>query len=152
MPKKRKGRKEEIGDSQEMQKVRVEDADEEVGDDEESEDDDSIFDSGVTDTSEFAADEPDEFDEEFDDEDLSNESISLDSAALVDDPVRMYLKEIGLVPLLDTNRETWLSTQVAAEQLLDNFMHTLSKVENGASGDGLPNPAQVVELAYQHIY
>ena len=127
MPKRRKGRKEDVDSSQEMQKVRVEDADGEFETDEDSlDDDDSMFDSGVTDTSEFPADEPDEFDEEFDDEDLSNESISLDSAALVDDPVRMYLKEIGLVPLLDTNRETWLSTQVAAEQLLDNFIHTLS--------------------------
>ncbi len=153
MPKKRQGRKDDRDASQEMQKVRVEDADGEFeGDDEPLDDDDSIFDSGVTDTSEFAADEPEEFDEEFDDEDLSRESIAMDSAALVDDPVRMYLKEIGLVPLLDTNRETWLSTQVAAEQLLDNFMHTLSKVENGAAAEGLPSPAQVVELAYQHIY
>jgi RNA polymerase primary sigma factor len=152
MPKKRQGRKEALDTSQEMQKVRVEDADGDFESDDDSlDDDDGIFDSGVTDTSEFPADEPDEFDEDIDDEDLSNESISLDSAALVDDPVRMYLKEIGLVPLLDTNRETWLSTQVAAEQLLDNFMHTLSKVENGAS-EGLPSPTQIVELAYQHIY
>ena len=151
MPKRRKGRKEDVDASQEMQKVRVEDAEGEFeGDDEPLDDDENLFDSGVTDTSEFAAEEPDDFDEEFDDE-LSSESIALDSAALVDDPVRMYLKEIGLVPLLDTNRETWLSTQVAAEQLLDNFMHTLSKVENGAS-EGLPSPTQVVELAYQHIY
>jgi len=153
MPKKRQGRKDDRDASQEMQKVRGEDGDGEFEvEDEALDDDDSIFDSGITDTSEFPADEPDEFDEEFDDEDLSNESIALDSAALVDDPVRMYLKEIGLVPLLDTNRETWLSTQVAAEQLYDNFIHTLSKVENGATADGLPNPAQIVELAYQHIY
>ncbi len=153
MPKKRQGRKDDRDESQEMQKVRGEDADGEFEvEDEALDDDDSIFDSGITDTSEFPADEPEDFDEEFDDEDLSSESIALDSAALVDDPVRMYLKEIGLVPLLDTNRETWLSTQVAAEQLLDNFMHTLSKVENGATGDGLPSPAQIVELAYQHIY
>lgn len=153
MPKKRQGRKDDRDASQEMQKVRGEDAEGEFEiEDESLDDDDSIFDSGITDTGEFPADEPDEFDEEFDDEDLSNESIALDSAALVDDPVRMYLKEIGLVPLLDTNRETWLSTQVAAEQLYDNFIHTLSKVENGATSDGLPNPAQIVELAYQHIY
>jgi RNA polymerase primary sigma factor len=126
MPKKRQGRKDDRDTSQEMQKVRVEDADGEFErDDEALDDDDNLFDSGVTDTSEFPAEEPEEFDEEFDDEDLSSESIAMDSAALVDDPVRMYLKEIGLVPLLDTNRETWLSTQVAAEQLLDNFMHTL---------------------------
>lgn len=109
-----------------------------------------MFDSGITDTGEFPADDPDDFDEDFEDEDLSSESLSIDTAALVDDPVRMYLKEIGLVPLLDTNRETWLSTQVAAEQLLA-VMHTLSKVENGASEGGLPSPVQVVELSYQHI-
>ncbi len=151
MPKRRKGRKDDVDASQEMQKVRGEDAENEFeSDDDAGDDDDSVFDSGVTDTSEFPAEEPDEFDEDFDDEDLSLESISMDTAALVDDPVRMYLKEIGLVPLLDTNRETWLSTQVAAEQLLDNLVHTLSKVENGAS-DGLPSPAEIVELAYQHI-
>ena len=152
MPKRRKGRKEEVDASQEMQKVRVEDSEAEFEvDDEPLDDDDNLFDSGITDTGEFPADDPDEFDEDFEDEDLSSESLSIDTAALVDDPVRMYLKEIGLVPLLDTNRETWLSTQVAAEQLLDNFMHTLSKVENGASEGGLPSPVQVVELSYQHI-
>ena len=31
----------------------------------------------------------------------------------------MYLKEIGQVPLLDTNRETWLSIQIAAERMLE---------------------------------
>ncbi len=152
MPKKRPSRKDNRDDSQEMEKVRVEDGEGEFEvDDEPMDDEDSLFDGGITDTSEFPADEPDEFDEEFDDEDLSSESLALDSAALVDDPVRMYLKEIGLVPLLDTNRETWLSTQVAAEQLYDNFLHTLSKVENGAS-DGLPSPREIVELAYQHIH
>jgi RNA polymerase primary sigma factor len=152
MPKKRPSRKDNRDDSQEMEKVRVEDGEGEFeGDDEPMDDEDSLFEGGVTDTSEFAIDEPDDFDEEFDDEDLSSESLALDSAALVDDPVRMYLKEIGLVPLLDTNRETWLSTQVAAEQLYDNFIHTLSKVENGAS-DGLPSPREIVELAYQHIH
>ena len=79
--------------------------------------------SGVKDdSSDFLGDEAsDDFDdEEFDEEELISESISLDAAALADDPVRMYLKEIGQVPLLNTNRETWLSTQVAAEQLLQN--------------------------------
>ncbi|MBL8118273.1 MAG: sigma-70 family RNA polymerase sigma factor, partial [Anaerolineae bacterium] len=152
MPKKRKARNEELDSSQEMPKVKVEDADGEFDmDDEVIDDDDNLFDSGITDTGEFPLDEPDDFDEDLDDEELANESLSLDAAALADDPVRMYLKEIGQVTLLDTNRETWLSTQVAAEQLLDNFMHTLSKVENGAS-EGLPKLEQVVELAYQHIY
>src|SRR5690606_37843249 len=51
--------------------------------------------------------EPDEDElEEIEDEDGDDDDlVSLDSAALSDDPVRMYLKEIGQVPLLDSNRE-----------------------------------------------
>jgi len=33
----------------------------------------------------------------------------IDSLPPSDDPVKMYLKEIGQVPLLDSNREMWLS-------------------------------------------
>ncbi len=39
--------------------------------------------------------------------------------ALTDDPVRMYLKEIGQVQLLDTNREMWLAAEMAAAHMLD---------------------------------
>ncbi len=39
--------------------------------------------------------------------------------ALTDDPVRMYLKEIGQVQLLDNNREMWLSAEMAAARLLE---------------------------------
>ena len=46
MPKKRKGRKEDLDASQEMQKVRVEDADGDFESDDDSlDDDDSVFDS-----------------------------------------------------------------------------------------------------------
>lgn len=38
--------------------------------------------------------------------------------ASADDTVRTYLKEIGQVPLLDPNSETWLSSQMAALSLL----------------------------------
>ena len=38
----------------------------------------------------------------------------IDNLPPTDDPVKMYLKEIGQVPLLDSNREMWLSTQIAA--------------------------------------
>lgn len=34
----------------------------------------------------------------------------LEPSVLADDPVRMYLKEIGQVQLLDPDRETWLSS------------------------------------------
>ncbi len=51
-----------------------------------------------------------------DDEDLDETQLGGTLAA--DDPVRMYLKEIGQVPLLDPNTEMWLSSQMAALSLL----------------------------------
>lgn len=95
---------------------------------------------------------PDETDfhpgaEEEIDDDLSD--LQLDGAVSTDDPVRMYLKEIGQVPLLDGNREVWLSTQLAANHMLQEFIDKLStpdiKTKNGV---GLPEPHEVVELAY----
>ncbi len=136
-----------------MPKVQLDDADSEFDLEDDSFDDDSaIFEpSGMKDDSaEFMADDISD-DDDFDDldEDVTGENLSIDAAALADDPVRMYLKEIGQVPLLNTNRETWLSTQVAAEQLLQKLMDNLSRVEDGH--EGLPDPAAVIELAYQHV-
>jgi RNA polymerase primary sigma factor len=48
------------------------------------------------------------------DEDDDRESLEEWSAELADDPVRMYLKEIGQVRLLDTDQEVWLATQMTA--------------------------------------
>ncbi len=155
MPKKRKQtRKELVDSSQEMPKVRLDDGDSDFeADDEPLDDDSGVFESSgmKDDSSDFLGDDlSDDFDDdEFDDDELVGESLSLDAAALADDPVRMYLKEIGQVPLLNTNRETWLSTQVASEQLLQKLMDTLSLVEDGR--EGLPDPSSVVELSYQHI-
>jgi RNA polymerase primary sigma factor len=62
-------------------------------------------------------DEPDVEDLDDDEaEEIEAESRRMDAVALADDPVRMYLKEIGQVPLLNTNREIWLSVQIAAEK------------------------------------
>jgi RNA polymerase primary sigma factor len=99
-------------------------------------------------------DEPDEDDlEELEDDLVDEEEISrLDVASLADDPVRMYLKEIGQVPLLDTNREMWLSTQIAAERLLQELTDRLSRLEDSdGKPHGLPTPAEIVVLAYSHI-
>jgi RNA polymerase primary sigma factor len=63
----------------------------------------------------------------------------------------MYLKEIGQVPLLDTNREMWLSTQMAAEQLVQMFTDQLSQQRHAEGKSGLPEPVDIVQLAYQHI-
>jgi RNA polymerase primary sigma factor len=92
--------------------------------------------------------------EEFEDIDadtLSEEIARYESNALADDPVRMYLKEIGQVPLLDSNREMWLSTQIAAEHLHQTLIDSLSaeKVKNGI--DALPSPVEVVDAAYAYV-
>ncbi len=154
MPKKRKPTKPEL-ESQEMPKVQVEEADNDFDlDDDGMDDEDSLFDSGglKDDSSTDLLDGPDEDElEDFDDDDLLNESLSIDAAALADDPVRMYLKEIGQVTLLDTNRETWLSTQIAAEHLLETFRDRLSSIKSEAELENPLDMAQVAELAYQHI-
>src|SRR5258708_11204337 len=67
--------------------------------------------------------EPDEDDLEEVEEEGIDES-RMDGAGLADDPVRMYLKEIGQVQLLDSNRETWLSSQMAAVTLLNAVAKT----------------------------
>ncbi len=54
--------------------------------------------------------------ESLDDEDF--EETRQSGALAADDPVRMYLRDIGQVRLLDPNSETWLSSQMAALSLL----------------------------------
>ncbi len=55
------------------------------------------------------------------------ESPRLDMAALGEDPMRIYLKEIGQVQLLDRDRETWLSSQIAACNLLATAIQQLTE-------------------------
>ncbi|MEO8396742.1 MAG: RNA polymerase sigma factor RpoD, partial [Chloroflexota bacterium] len=85
--------------------------------------------------------------EDLDDDLIAGESARLDTFALADDPVRMYLKEIGQVPLLDTNRETWLSIQIAAERMVENVTDKLSQKE----GSGVPTQPQIIEAVYGEV-
>src|SRR5579859_3117869 len=86
-----------------------------------------------------AFNEPDLEDEE-EEEDIPDEFV------LSDDPVRMYLKEIGQVPLLDHNHETWLASQIAAFTLLNDLR------KQGEEALGYPpTNLDVLRLLYQHL-
>jgi len=84
-----------------------------------------------------------DIDPETADEELAE---TLNAAALSDDPVRMYLKEIGQVPLLGHNRETWLSSQMAALTLL-NELRTKTSEQNATPATN----AQILVALYQHL-
>lgn len=97
-------------------------------------------------------DDPDLADLE-DEEDVDDDPPSIDSIPLADDPVRMYLKEIGQVPLLNSNREMWLSAQIATERMLEAVQDELSGLEgrDGKNGVGLPAAIDVAQAVYHHI-
>ncbi len=67
-----------------------------------------------------------------------------DGVPLADDPVRMYLKEIGQVQLLDPNRETWLSSQMAAVSLLN------LATEHARNGHA-PSNSDILRALYEHL-
>ncbi|MEO0564471.1 MAG: sigma-70 family RNA polymerase sigma factor, partial [Chloroflexota bacterium] len=72
-----------------------------------------------------------------------------------DDPVRQYLKEIGQVPLLDSNREMWLSTMLTAERLVDEITDNLSTIrdedDNIVEELGVPSRIDVMAAILEHI-
>jgi RNA polymerase primary sigma factor len=94
--------------------------------------------------------EPNPFTLGLDDEELEEveeenvEEARLEGLPMADDPVRMYLKEIGQVQLLDPNRETWLSSQMAAVTLLN-------LVTEHASNGHAPSSKEVLLSLYDHL-
>jgi len=75
----------------------------------------------------------------------------IDSLPPSDDPVKMYLKEIGQVPLLDSNREMWLSAQIAAERHLEALRDELMSLENGSTKPRQPDFLDVERFAYRRL-
>jgi RNA polymerase primary sigma factor len=61
--------------------------------------------------------------EEGTDEDIT--SVASTALEITDDPVRMYLREIGRVPLLEPHQEIWLSTQREAAAHLQDLKSRL---------------------------
>jgi RNA polymerase primary sigma factor len=85
------------------------------------------------------------------DEDIEDDlsDLTLDGVMPTDDPVRMYLKEIGQVTLLDGNREVWLSTQLAANHMLEAIKDRLSAIDADSPKRGLPKAHEVILAAYR---
>jgi RNA polymerase primary sigma factor len=69
---------------------------------------------------------PDELEEIEEGEDDLSTSTDTVSIRVTDDPVRMYLREIGRVPLLEAHQEVWLSTQQEAAAHLQSLRSRLS--------------------------
>ncbi len=63
-------------------------------------------------------------------------------ASSADDPVRMYLKEIGQVQLLDPDRETWLSSQIAAYNWLQHLAQHMGEETE---------PIELAAAIYEHL-
>jgi RNA polymerase primary sigma factor len=151
MSKKRKDTPQESDKMVDSPMEEVEEMGQEFDFEDEVDDDDGIFDTlGFKDDDDggdiMLSDDADD-DELGDFDDSFSDAGKLDNLPLADDPVRMYLKEIGQVPLLDTNREMWLSIQIASERLFQLLTDHLSTVD----GDGLPNHRDIVLAAYQHF-
>ena len=106
----------------------------ELGDDLELEEGEESFDDlgeQIDDAEALLVEEPDLADlEEIEAEDEEEETeISLE-ADLGDDPVRMYLKEIGQVHLLDNQQEIWLAIQMSASGHLEQIRDRLKEAHN----------------------
>jgi RNA polymerase primary sigma factor len=119
-------------------------------------DDDGPLDTIKDTPDDVLVDEPDDiFLELDDDEELGDEEFDEEedfaAAAPADDPVRMYLKEIGQVPLLDTNREMWLSAQIASARLLEALTDQLAKLDNQSDQPPVPAHTDIVRHAYQYV-
>ncbi len=96
----------------------------EAGLEEKGEPDDATLSQEKKDLDEIAKDKPSEI--------LKDPSMVVE---LSDDPVRLYLKEIGGIDLLDPNQEFWLSTQMEAARRVESLTRQHPLIQKG---DSLP--------------
>ncbi len=80
-----------------------------------------------------------------------SQEVDPDKLSTSDDPVKMYLTEIGRVPLLDSNREMWLSAQIAAEKHLELLRDQLMSLDKQKIGRQEPNALDVERYAYVQL-
>ena len=96
----------------------------EAGLEEKGEPDDATLSQEKKDLDEIAKDKPSEI--------LKDPSMVVE---LSDDPVRLYLKEIGGIDLLDPNQEFWLATQMEASRRVESLTRQHPLIQKG---DSLP--------------
>ncbi|MCY4526134.1 MAG: hypothetical protein OXB89_05955, partial [Anaerolineaceae bacterium] len=68
----------------------------------------------------------------------------------VGDPVRLYLKEIGRVKLLEASHEVWLSMQIAAERELQSVLDDHASTGDDDSGSFAP-AGHIGEHLYESV-
>lgn len=107
------------------------------------------------DVSEEELDEDIEADEKLDEEEetLSDEEMSLHMAESVgvDDPVRMYLKEIGAVPLLTAEDEISLAKDIEAGSLSTATPEEVARAERAKKALSDANLRLVVSIAKKYL-
>src|SRR5512136_802600 len=82
----------------------------------------------IEDADVLLADEPDLAELEEIEEEAEEEDSTIEVATdLGDDPVRMYLKEIGQVRLLETQQEIWLAIQMSSSRYLNQIREQLKQ-------------------------
>jgi RNA polymerase primary sigma factor len=72
---------------------------------------------------------------------LSPQPLGVTEVEIANDPVRMYLKEIGQVQLLDSDQEIWLSAQMVASRMVDTLQTRLGDEQSA-------DPAEVLNTLY----
>jgi RNA polymerase primary sigma factor len=82
--------------------------------------------------------------EEIEEDDIDNDDegdpssvpapvLTTPSLNLSDDPVRLYLREIGHIDLLDSDHELWLSSRMKAQRLVETAQKTIKATEDNPS-------------------
>ena len=100
--------------------------------------------SVVLDESSIAEDEADVVDTDIEPATIDSRSINYDVGGVsLDDPVRMYLREIGRVPLLDSRREVELSAAMERGDYLASMTRELAIDERAA-----PDPVEIAFATY----
>jgi RNA polymerase primary sigma factor len=74
-------------------------------------------------------------------------------AEISEDPVRLYLKEIGSIELLDSDQEFWLAARIEASRRIDTLkrQHPLARGQPTAPGKSKDGTAGIYAALYEEL-